>query len=425
MRTELKIGIAAGLFIAVVAVIYVVLADLGSEVKTTPEPPPGQSLQAQAPAEGGQPGQTGEPSAETGSPADTGTSDLADDTDVASGGVTDNATAAGDTSAGSGTEAAASEGTASGLRQPLDSSAGAAPADTGDSSLIVSAEVETVDLGARDTSALGVRDGGAGTTVTVRPPDRTTVVEVADDTQKERTYFVQAGDQGFWTVAEKMYGNGADWPVIAKANPDVDPRRLRVGMELRVPPLPRSAGAGAAAATGGSDVAPTAVRAGTYHVKRTDDKGLWGIAENVYGDGSLWRVIASANPNVEPTAMRPGTALVIPPRPVRGTTSPAGVGGNTVVEGGVKRYFIKKDDSGFWTVALKMYGDGKYWPVIAEANPGLDPLRLRPGQPVVVPELTEEMRRRFGRTGAPTRPGREPVPLPEPGSDRPARPIFD
>ncbi|MFQ5796284.1 MAG: HEAT repeat domain-containing protein [Candidatus Bipolaricaulia bacterium] len=52
------------------------------------------------------------------------------------------------------------------------------------------------------------------------------------------TYQVQPGDS-LWTVAEKVYGNGFKWTVIAEANGiDVEnPRGLRVGEWLIIPEL--------------------------------------------------------------------------------------------------------------------------------------------------------------------------------------------
>ncbi len=49
------------------------------------------------------------------------------------------------------------------------------------------------------------------------------------------TYTVVAGDT-LWDIAEKAYGNGTKWRVIAKANPRVKPRALRVGATLTIPP---------------------------------------------------------------------------------------------------------------------------------------------------------------------------------------------
>ena len=55
----------------------------------------------------------------------------------------------------------------------------------------------------------------------------------------ERVVIVGEGDAGaFWGIAERVYGDGKYWPLIAEANPGVDPRALKPGDELCIPPLP-------------------------------------------------------------------------------------------------------------------------------------------------------------------------------------------
>lgn len=50
----------------------------------------------------------------------------------------------------------------------------------------------------------------------------------------EQTYIVQPGDS-LWTIAQKVYGNGAKYPLIAQANDITTTTRLRTGMVLKIP----------------------------------------------------------------------------------------------------------------------------------------------------------------------------------------------
>lgn len=50
----------------------------------------------------------------------------------------------------------------------------------------------------------------------------------------ERTYTVEAGDNP-WTIAQKMYGNGAKYQVIMAANGLTDSTKIKVGMLLKIP----------------------------------------------------------------------------------------------------------------------------------------------------------------------------------------------
>lgn len=54
---------------------------------------------------------------------------------------------------------------------------------------------------------------------------------------EEQTYIVQPGDS-LWTIAHKVYGNGAKYPLIAQANNLTATTRLRTGMVLKIPGAP-------------------------------------------------------------------------------------------------------------------------------------------------------------------------------------------
>lgn len=247
----------------------------------------------------------------------------------------------------------------------------------------------------------------------------------------ERIYVVQKGDAGFWAIAEKVYNDGRLWTLIAKANPNAESNALREGQKLKIPPKP------AARPTEGR---PTEMLAGPtgqrVYVVKSGDAGFWGIAQTVYGDGRHWTLIAKANPQVTSGGLRPGMKLVIPPL----TTSSAGAASRpgpttaTIAPAlGQKVYVVKAGDAGFWGVAQAEYGDGRFAPWIAKANPQVSSSALKPGQQLIIPELTEEMRRSVTGTApvtATTRPagaGGEPKPKPRP-RPRPegdGRPVFD
>lgn len=53
----------------------------------------------------------------------------------------------------------------------------------------------------------------------------------------EQTYTVQPGDS-LWIIAQKVYGNGAKYPLIAQANDITTTTPLRTGMILKIPNTP-------------------------------------------------------------------------------------------------------------------------------------------------------------------------------------------
>jgi nucleoid-associated protein YgaU len=236
----------------------------------------------------------------------------------------------------------------------------------------------------------------------------------------ERTYVVQEGDAGFWAIAEKVYGDGRHWAVIAKANPDADSNALRPGRKLRIPPKPAEASRAAAGPAGGLVIGPTGQR---HYIVKKGDAGFWGIAQAVYGDGKHWALIAKANPNVNSIALKPGDRLAIPPQPSAATVRPAEPVPTVDPATGDRLYVVAKSDTaGFWGIARKAYGSGVYWPVIAKANANVNSSSLKVGQKLVLPKLTEEMRLAAQRPTTPTR--RTPRVTPDDVEDIGRQPVF-
>lgn len=127
------------------------------------------------------------------------------------------------------------------------------------------------------------------------------------------TYTVKPGDM-LVTIAERLYGTQTAWEAIAQANPSVDPTRLRVGQELRLPPRsavnrPRQ-----------EQPAPPPGERERYTVQPGDN--LSRIAERFYGSAEHWEIIYNHNRDAigaDPGRLRAGMTLDIPPAlPERG-----------------------------------------------------------------------------------------------------------
>lgn len=121
-------------------------------------------------------------------------------------------------------------------------------------------------------------------------------------------YVVKAGDT-MESIAQQRLGDKRKWVIIAQENPFVDPIKLRVGQELRLP---------AADATLES-IPDEQLRAWTQSVRYTVASGdtLSEIAERFYGSAGRWRLIYDANRDVlpSPDRLRLGMQLVIPQLP--------------------------------------------------------------------------------------------------------------
>ncbi|HAU39117.1 MAG TPA: hypothetical protein DCX07_15560 [Phycisphaerales bacterium] len=364
MRTDLKIGIAVGLLLILGVVVYFGVFSQGTKSEPTTQPGPSQDLTG----DGGQTNilDTGRPPATPPAIADRGVPPA--------------------TAPAPGSDTIVILPPAEGTTRPADRAEVATlepirrPAEPvrrpGE---VIDPVLEPIDLADAGSAAPG------GTTPSV-------------DTVGWRTYVVQEGDLGFWGIAQKMYGDGKHYPFIAKANPDANSGSLRIGQPLRIPPLPKST-----APTGidvGPGPAPTggtpAAAPNTYTVQE-GDQGFWGIAQKVYGDGNKWPILAKANPDVDSRALRIGQVLKVPPlsgAPAPAPAAPAGRGESrstgAIPLGGQRTYIVQKGDSGYWGIAQKVYGNGKYFELIAKANPGVDPHNLQIGQEIVVPPLPSE-----------------------------------
>ncbi len=119
-------------------------------------------------------------------------------------------------------------------------------------------------------------------------------------------YTVKENDS-LWTIADAWFGDAGRWELIAKANPLIDPDRLKLGQVLRLPP--KDAGRRRPERRRLSPIEPN-----TYTIRSGDS--LWRIAKAQYGDETKWSIIYDANRATigrDPAKLSVGTRLHIPP----------------------------------------------------------------------------------------------------------------
>jgi nucleoid-associated protein YgaU len=122
---------------------------------------------------------------------------------------------------------------------------------------------------------------------------------------------VIAKKETFYSVAAKYYRDGKLWPIIAQANPGVDPNDLTVGMTIRIPDPDRVLARDAP----DRDAATAAVPSDIYVVQEGDN--LWKIAVKTHGNGAYSKKILDANPDVltgNGENIHAGMKLKLPPR---------------------------------------------------------------------------------------------------------------
>lgn len=146
--------------------------------------------------------------------------------------------------------------------------------------------------------------GSAGNAVTQKTA--TAPAAVPNSTK----YTIKAGDT-LSTIAGDFYKDTRKWSVIAKANPGVDPSRLKVGQVINVP----TEGAVARQATTVPERASAAPRAGGSTHTVAKGETLAAIAERYLGSKGAWKKLYDANKDAigsDPAKLKVGTKLVIP-----------------------------------------------------------------------------------------------------------------
>ncbi len=171
-------------------------------------------------------------------------------------------------------------------------------------------------------------------------------------------YKVKPGET-LGAIAEKLLGNANRWRDIAKANGIIDPEKLRVGQELRIPGW-----------KGGGDGGTA--KAATHVVAPGDT--LVAISTRYLGNSNGWRSIAEANGIADPRALKVGQVLKIPG---------GGAGEGAEKKAAPRTYVVKPGDT-LSAIAEKLLGSAQKWRDLATANNISDPTRLKVGTTLTV-----------------------------------------
>lgn len=148
-------------------------------------------------------------------------------------------------------------------------------------------------------------------------------------------YVIKTGDIGWERISERVYGSRRHWRAVAGANPLLDPRKLRIGMVIRVPSdpenvqglpveLPDPAASAGEAGAGSDEPAETPSREPEpvpesptieYTVVRGDS--LSSISKSFYGSIRHIDFLYEANRDRlrSKDDLRLGQVLLIPPLP--------------------------------------------------------------------------------------------------------------
>ena len=131
-----------------------------------------------------------------------------------------------------------------------------------------------------------------------------------------------------------------------------------------------------------------------YIMKRGDS--FWTVSKNVYGAGKYFKNILLANPDIEPKKLRPDDKIAIPEIPGVPMRRDLLADPRELEAKRKPRMYLKRDKihevqpgETLQDIARTYYGYMHKWPHIVRANLDLDPRKIRPGDKIVVPALTE------------------------------------
>lgn len=137
-------------------------------------------------------------------------------------------------------------------------------------------------------------------------PDVPDATEAESSPEPGSRIHVSARGDTLWSLAEKYYGSGAKWKVIAEANRSMVPEsnQLKAGMRVAIPPdTSQTASA--------QDDSQKEYRT---HIVQPGDS-LSKLSSKYYGAERHWKKLLEANKKSvsRPGALQVGTRLIIPP----------------------------------------------------------------------------------------------------------------
>lgn len=213
----------------------------------------------------------------------------------------------------------------------------------------------------------------------------------------ERSYTIQKNDS-YYSIAKRELGNASRWKELEKLN-GIASEDLRVGKVIKLPAK--------AAAVDPLAPGPEALSSSdpNVHVVKSGET-LSDISKMRYGTTTKWKEIVKANPGIDPEGLKVGQKLKLPE--IAGTT-PAPVGPSAPADNPAATYTVKAGEY-LEDIALSQLGSRGAWKKIVDANPGIDPRRLRVGQKLVIP----------GKSAPAPAPEPAPAPAPAPFGSQPS-----
>lgn len=247
------------------------------------------------------------------------------------------------------------------------------------------APVTPVDT--RDRASLAGREtptsSGSRPVARVEPP---VSVPTPHPSRNTIVHHVQEGETLF-EIAQKYYGDGEQWPTIARANPErvMEGGNVREGVRLMLPAQPDDNVQAVVNAANQALQTRATVSTSSRTVKVASGDTLIGLARKHLGDGGRWKELLAANRGKldGPQDLRVGMELNLPASGSALASAPVTVRSRSAA---AKTYTVRSGDN-LYRIAEKALGDGDRWQDIYQANRDAleSPDSIRVGQTLKLP----------------------------------------
>jgi len=180
-------------------------------------------------------------------------------------------------------------------------------------------------------------------------------------------------------VAKWYTGNTANWQILAQVNPGIDPQHVAVGTSILIPDdmmiirtdLPK-------------DFAIANGQEYYEHRVRWPGESLSLIARWYTGSSKNWKILAKANPAINPNRIKGGDSIAIPTDILK-TRKPLPQKIAAKYTSAYFAYTVVESGETLADVAHWYTGNPENWEMLASANPKIDPDNLQIGAEIFIP----------------------------------------
>jgi len=196
-------------------------------------------------------------------------------------------------------------------------------------------------------------------------------------------------------VARWYTGDTANWQVLAKVNPGIEPYHVAVGTSILIPDdmmiirtdLPK-------------DFAIANGRKYYEHRVRWPGESLSLIARWYTGSSKNWKILAKANPAINPNRIKGGDSIAIPADMLK-TREPLPQKMAAKYTSAYFAYTVADPGETLADVAHWYTGSPENWKTLASANPKLNPDKLQVGAEIFIPAKLLKTREPKPRSSSP------------------------